>query len=393
MILTHTPRSAGTAEAARVRPLVLHVRSISGAGGGPEKTIIHSQRRLEALGYDVCCAYLHSPGEPGFASFLARAQRAGATIVPLPERGLFDWRLVKQLAGLCREKGVAVWHGHDYKSDFLGWLVRKRWPMKLVATVHGWVSHTRKTPLYYTLDKWSLRRYDRVICVSGDLYDECLRFGVPAARCRVIENAIDTEDYRRTMEAAVGRRSIGAPSRGLLIGAMGRLAPEKGFDLLIRAVHSLLREGRDVALWIAGEGPEGKALQSLIDGLGCGDRIRLCGYVEDTKTFFQALDLFVLSSLREGLPNVLLEAMALEVPVVATGIAGVPALVLDSHNGALVPPRSVEALAAALRRLCDAPDLRRGYAAAARRTIEESFSFRRRMEREAAVYKELLERR
>ncbi len=136
----------------------------------------------------------------------------------------------------------------------------------------------------------------------------------------------------------------------LLIGAAGRLSAEKGFDLLIRAVHPLLQGGLDVDLVIVGEGDERPRLEALIAELGLADRVQLLGYRSDLPDWYEAMDVFALSSLREGLPNVLLEAMALETPVVATRIAGVPRLVRHEENGLLVEPGSVEALAGALGR-------------------------------------------
>jgi glycosyltransferase involved in cell wall biosynthesis len=102
---------------------------------------------------------------------------------------------------------------------------------------------------------------------------------------------------------------VGFDPGRFLVGAVGRLSPEKGFDVLIRSVHSLLGRGHDVGLVIAGEGDERLALQALIDELGRGDRIRLLGYRSDTVDLFQAMDVFALSSRREGLPNVVLEAL------------------------------------------------------------------------------------
>src|SRR5262249_3833375 len=136
-----------------------------------------------------------------------------------------------------------------------------------------------------------------------------------------------------------------------LIGAVGRLSAEKGFDYLIRATDHLLKNGLDVELLIVGDGDARPALQALIDELGRGDRSRLLGYRADLKELYGAMDVFALSSLREGLPNVLLEAMALEVPILATRIAGIPRLIRDEENGLLIEPAQTEELTRALTRL------------------------------------------
>jgi glycosyltransferase involved in cell wall biosynthesis len=262
--------------------------------------------------------------------------------------------------------------------------------MRLVTTVHGWVKQTRRTPLYYKVDELCLPRYETVICVSQDLYERCLGCGVPRQRCLLIENAIDTHDYSRQLGTQQAKQRLGLRPGSCLIGAVGRLSDEKGFDVLIRATDQLLKMGAPVELVIIGEGDAKDRLQALITSLGRQDQIRLLGYRADTKDLYSAMDIFALSSLREGLPNSLLEAMAMEVPVVATRVAGIPHLIRDEQNGLLVEASSVEELTKALARLASEPDLRIRLQQAARRTIETQYSFAARMEKIRALYDGLL---
>jgi glycosyltransferase involved in cell wall biosynthesis len=236
----------------------------------------------------------------------------------------------------------------------------------------------------------TLRHYDQVICVSEDLQEECLRHGVRPDRTCVIHNAIDTEQFRRTLSRTDAKLALQAPSSGLLLGAMGRLSDEKGFDLLIQAVVQLARQGHDFHLWIAGEGPCRSALESEIHRNMLGGRVKLLGLVPDPRLFLQATDVFVLSSLREGLPNVVLEAMAMETPVVATRVAGVPNLLMNGELGVLVEPRSVAGLVAGIAQLATDEQQRHRLAELARRKIEQDYSFEKRMRRVAALYDRLL---
>ena len=126
--------------------------------------------------------------------------------------------------------------------------------------------------------------------------------------------------------------------------------------------------------------------------LGHGNRIRLLGFQSEVIPLYEAMDLFVLSSLREGLPNVVLEAMALEVPVVSTRIAGIPRLIDDGRNGLLVDPGSIDALAAAIARTIDDPALRHELEREGRATVEANHSFAVRMDKFRALYDELLKR-
>jgi glycosyltransferase involved in cell wall biosynthesis len=384
-----TARQSPTAPRADA-PMVLHVRVVTGHGGGPEKTILNSPRFLTKLGYQSKLAYLHPPGDPGIDELKRRGAALDAEVISVPDRGPFDLGVIRQLIRLCRKENVAIWHGHDYKSNLLGLIVRRFVPMQLVTTLHGWTNLSGRMPLYVKLDKWCLKYYRRAICVSDDLRDACLAAGVAADRCPIVYNAIDTDEYQRRRTRNEAKQEISAPTNGQLIGAVGRLSPEKGFDLLIRTVVELRRAGRDVHLWIAGEGDARADLEGLIAELECRDYVRLLGHVADPKRIYEAMDIYALSSYREGLPNVVLEAMALEAPVVATAIAGVPTLVENGVSGLLVPPQDMPAIKGALVQLLDSPARRQDLAAAARARIEEKFSFARRMEKIVGIYNEVL---
>ncbi|MCI0463330.1 MAG: glycosyltransferase [Gemmataceae bacterium] len=394
MQLLERPRAQrqGVGPAHPRMPVVLHTRVITGTGGGPDKTILNSPRFLRPAGYEALCAYMHPPGDAGFEQLRGKADAWGAPLLSVPDRGPWDWRVIPRLLQLCRSERVTIWHGHDYKSNLLGVLLSRFWPLRLVTTVHGWVKHTRRTPLYYAIDRLCLPRYEKVICVSQDLYEASRAAGVPAGRCVLIENAIDTAEFTRRRAAAEAKRRRGIPEGRFVVGAVGRLSAEKGFDLLIRAADRLLREGLDLELLIVGEGEEHPRLEALAAELGRADRIRLLGYRPDVRDLYESMDVFALSSLREGLPNVLLEAMALEVPVTATRIAGVPRLVADDQTGLLVEPGSVDGLAQALRRLLLDPALSQRLGRAGRALIEQRYSFAVRMSKVRAVYDALLGR-
>ena len=371
-------------------PVVLDARVVTGSGGGPDKTILNSPRFLEPLGYRMVCAYMHPPRDAGFDVLRQKAAKYHAPLVSIPDRGAWDWRVVTAALAVCKRERVAVWHGHDYKTNALGLLLKQLWPMRLVTTVHGWVEHTRRTPLYYRIDRFCLPRYERIICVSDDLYEASLAAGVPAENCVLLENGIDETEYIRRQPVAAAKAALGLPAAGFVVGAVGRLSAEKGFDVLIRSIHALAARGLDVHLVIVGEGNERANLERLVRELHLGDRVRLAGWQADVRGYFEAMDVFALSSLREGLPNVLLESMALEVPVVSTRVNGVPRLVQDGRNGFLVNAGDLDGLTDALAGVLKNEPLREMFRAAGRRTVETRYSFATRMQRLKCLYDELL---
>jgi glycosyltransferase involved in cell wall biosynthesis len=373
-------------------PVVLDARVLRGSGGGPDKTILNSPRYLAAAGYRMLCAYLHDPADPGFAHLRRKAEERAAPLFSVADHGPLDLGVVPRLLNICRRERVRIWHGHDYKSNALGLLLRRFWPMHLVTTLHGWVHYTSRTRWYYWIDRLTLRYYEKVIACSEDLYRQCGECGIPTDRCELLENGVDLDDYARRHTVEEAKKHLGLAPDRLLIGGVGRLSAEKGFDVLIRAVDQLLRDGLDISLVILGEGDERPALEALITELGRGDHIRLMGYRTDLPNWFEAMDVFALSSYREGLPNVLLEAMALQTPTVSTRVNGIPRLVRHEENGMLVEPGSVEELAGALGRLLRDPELRRRLVWAGRRTVEEKYSFAVRMDKLRIMYDRLLGR-
>ena len=117
---------------------------------------------------------MHPPHDPGFDVLRKKATTWGRHFCRSPTAVPWIGEVFSQLLKICREEKVAIWHGHDYKTNFIGLIMRRFWPMRLVTTVHGWVKHTRRTPLYYAIDRACLPHYESMICVSEDLYSPML---------------------------------------------------------------------------------------------------------------------------------------------------------------------------------------------------------------------------
>lgn len=372
-------------------PFVLHTRVVTGTGGGPEKTILNSPRYLRKYGIACACLFMRPPGDTGFATLEKKAAASGAEIIGVDDRGPTDWRVIRDCVRICRERNVTIWHAHDYKSNALGLLVSRFHRMHLVTTAHGWVRFTSRTPLYYKIDRFCMKWYEKVICVSQDLYDRSLEFGVPKNRVHQIDNAIVLEDYAVAPPALKEKAKFGFDSQRILIGAVGRLSEEKGFHHLINAASRLINEGQPVGLIIAGEGHLREQLQQQINELELQDHLRLVGFLADPRELYRAIDFFVLSSLREGLPNVVLEAMASNRAVIATKCNGIPGLVKDGQNGLVIPVDDEDAIYQAVRKCLLTDEVRVQLANAGRSTVEERFCFDGRMKKVVGVYRQLSE--
>ena len=211
---------------------------------------------------------------------------------------------MRQLRELAEGLNVRIWHGHDYKSNLFGLLVRRRRrAMRLVTTVHGWTDDTRRMRLYRRVDEWCLRRYERVLAVSGSIQDRCLRTGVRADRLSLVHNGIELGDWTRSVDVQRAQQAKGLSGRGLVLGVIGRLSAEKSAGRLLRAAVGLKREGLRFVIVLLGDGPQRAELEAMAEELGLGEAVVFAGWQHDLPRWYEAMDLVVIPSLREGLPT------------------------------------------------------------------------------------------
>ncbi|SER00044.1 Glycosyltransferase involved in cell wall bisynthesis [Faunimonas pinastri] len=216
---------------------------------------------------------------------------------------------------------------------------------------------------YYRVKNY--RNCDHLVANTPDIARFITESGWPAERTHVISNFPAMK-----RGAPIARDTLNTPDGKPLLVAMGRFEQIKGFDVLIRAVAQV----PDVHLWILGEGREREALEALVRDLGIEDRVRLPGWIERPSAYFEAADIFVVPSRHEPLGNVLLEAWAMQKPVIAADSEGPSWLIQDGENGLLVPKGDAEAMAGAIRRYLTDPELCRRTVEAACRKLESEFS-------------------
>jgi glycosyltransferase involved in cell wall biosynthesis len=376
--------------AAAARPVrVLELRTVRGTGGGPEKTILFGAAQA-GPGISVTVCYLRDARDRVF-SIDRRAAATGIDYVEVCERHSFDPSIWRPLRDLVRGRAIDVVHAHDYKTNVLAWLVCRSTGAVPLATAHGWTGHSwRERLVYYPADKRVLSRLPLVVAVSSDVKADLVANGCRPERVRVLLNGIDHRAFRRDRQrVADARVRFGMADGQIAIGAVGRLEPQKRFDLLIAAFAKLRHSHPSAQLLIAGDGSLKQALQAHVDARQLGTCCRLLGHVDDVPLFHHAIDLFVQSSTYEGTPNVVLEAMALESPIVATDVGGTAELVAHGREGLIVPPGEVDALASAMQNvLCD-PAAARARAAAARHRVETDLSFECRLRALESIYREL----
>jgi glycosyltransferase involved in cell wall biosynthesis len=371
---------------------VLELRSVAGTGGGPDKTILASAK-LSNPNVALTVCYLCNAGDTVFP-IGEQARAMGIDYVEIRERSTIDRNAWRSLRALVRDRKIDIAHGHEYKTDLLAYLLGRAENVIPFATAHGWTGHSwKEKSVYYPADKRLLKRFPRLAAVSSEIKQALVKVGADARRIDVILNGIDPARFRRDpAKQAPARTHYGVDPSDVVIGAVGRLEPQKRFDLLIEAFASVAKESGKLRLLIAGEGSLRQALQTQIDRMALGNICRLVGQA-DVTTFHHALDVYVQSSDYEGTPNVVLEAMALETPFIATDVGGTGELFTDGVHGILIPPGNAAVLAQAMMRVLADPAAAADRVRAARKRVETDLSFERRMAKIDRIYEELIDAR
>jgi glycosyltransferase involved in cell wall biosynthesis len=231
---------------------------------------------------------------------------------------------------------------------------------------------------------------DRVVCVSEGQAAKVRRAGVAADRLTVIHNAIDASRFDRLDESAGDQlRALFPDSEGPIVGAAGRLSPEKGFADLVDAAAIVVREFPSARFVLWGDGVLRDSLARKIDELGLVGRFVLAGFRGDLDRFVPHLDVLVQASYTEGLPNVVLEALAAGVPVVATAVGGTPELIEHGRGGFLVPAGRPPVLAEAILAMLANRRTRNAMGQYARQQMQHRFTFDTQADRYLQLFKEL----
>jgi glycosyltransferase involved in cell wall biosynthesis len=291
--------------------------------------------------------------------FIQAARAAGIQADAIPERGRFDLGVLPALKSIIEQRQPDIVITQSVKSHFLMWRSRLWKKIPWIAYHHGYTSTDSKMRLYNRFDRWSLPKSDLVMTVCEAFAHElAIANKVPRKKIRVQHNPI--RPWPRSNPALVKalRERWGITDHERVILSVGRLSKEKAQADLILAFQQLCGTSSGYKLVIVGEGPERASLEAAAAALMIDKRVVFTGQMSEVQPFYAAADVFVLPSHSEGSPNVLLEAMDAEVPVVATAVGGVPEIVEDETSALLVPPGDSPAMANAIGRLVNNPELR-----------------------------------
>lgn len=359
--------------------------------GGPERQMLGLARTLP---FEFETIFLSFAEHGQATAFLDLCTHSGFQTGMLRANTPHLCAAVHEVAEQLRDLDADLLCCNGYKPDIVGWLAARRIGIPVVAVAHGWTAVTTKVRLYETLDRWLLRRMDGTVCVSSAQAEQLRRAHVPADRLRVIHNAIaadasadvDPEYRQRLLE-------LFPETPRAVVGAAGRLSPEKGLEHLIDAAALCRQSDPGLGFVVFGDGPLRQALEQRIAARNLQAHFILAGFHDDWLRFVPHLSLLAMPSLTEGMPVVLLEALAAGLPAVASAVGGIPEVIDDGVNGFLVPPSDAPALARRLLQLAHSETLRTELARQGRQRVREQFSLSRQSEQYQELFEQLLDKR
>lgn len=370
---------------------VLHLIDTSDLSG-PGKTIVNSCRFTNGHAYVELVAAFSYIGKNGFIEY---ARDQGIQGFEICERywwlpgSLSNLAVVCQLRSLMRKERIDLLHSHGFKADVLGQIAVLGTTVRTITTQHGFIGNTKSARLYNRLAVLASKRMDKVIAVSIKMRDTLRSLGVPDKKLVVIHNAIVVADYPPRVRSESVLERHGLKGRRPILGCIGRLSREKGQGVLCEALVKLSEKIPSACLLLIGSGPEQGVLREKYRRYS--DRIIFVGHVKNVHDYLSVIDLHVLPSFTEGLPNVVLEAACMGIPTVATAVGGTPECVIDGKTGILVPPGDSDRLAEAILRVVSDDAMRKTLGLNAARFIQEQFSFEHRVARIISVYDEIFE--
>lgn len=370
------------------RPTIMHVIDSEGLYGA-EQVVLALMGGLKSSGFPTILCSIGN-GRVEVKPIEQRARERGFDVWAVRMADGLNVYGALRIARRAVRSGVDILHAHGYKADILlGLIPRALRRLPLVSTLHGWAS-TPQDPIkiraYEILDGLALGFANRVVLVGSGMLEDRRLSQFARRKATVVPSGIE----RPSKAGGIDDRVAVFKRARFLVGTAGRLSTEKAHDVLVEALARLTARGVDAALVILGEGPKRRELESRIADLGLEDRVLMPGFMADARSQFAAFDVFALPSRTEGLPVTLLEAMEAGVPVVTTGVGGIPDAVENGALAALIPVDDVAALAEALEDVHRNPTRAARIAGAARARVLERFSVDRMVRDYVEIYASVL---
>ncbi len=323
-------------------------------------------------------------------------EQADIGIISVDIKRRFTFKPIRQIERIIRKHSIELVHSQGARADFFTRIAgRLAGVPHILCTIQMPVENFDIGPLrkkIYRFIDWLSERYvERFIVVADTLKRVLVEWrGIPAERVVKIYNGIELDQYRPSAKQSNLRKQWGVSSEAPLIGTIGRLVWQKGFEYLIEATPAIIKAYPQAKILFVGDGPLSDKLVALSEELKVKDHVIFTGFRSDVKEILSAIDLLAIPSLLEGFPMITLEAMAMARPIVATKIDGITEQITDGKDGILVPPRDPKSLAEAIIRVLSDKKSAEAMGLEARKKVEQEFSVERMVAETEKVYLSLM---
>jgi len=330
------------------------------------------------------------------------AKREDVKVIEFNMLSIFDLSVIWKLSRIIRGEKIDILHNFGFRPEIYGSLAGRIAKCKgILATVLH--NPTEDIPLDYgklvggimNFFRWlfSLFGEDIMVAISKDAKEGLLSLRFPESKIRVIYSGIDKQSFKKNnLDRKKLLERLGLQSNNFIIGTLANLKPRKGVSTFINAAKIIVQDYPKARFLIIGRGPLKNNLENQVKSLKLQNQVIFCDYVENITDAYQVFNLMVLPSLTEGLPAVLLEAMAFGVPVVATSVGGVPEIIEDGVSGILIPPKNPQALAEAAVKIYKNAKLSSEMTKNAHIRLEKYFTIDETVRQYEKLYKELSEK-
>jgi glycosyltransferase involved in cell wall biosynthesis len=365
---------------------ILHLRA-SNFYGGPERQLHFHARRAQGSEFSIRVGSFAEGGRS--PEFLDVISRDGLQTALFPVRDAYDRSAIREVKTYLRGEDIDILCTHDYRTHLIGWLASRDTSTRWIAFSRGWTKENIKVRLYHTIDRVILRLADHVVAVSAATKRRLTRLLITGDSVSVVHNAVEPTEFMNIPKVDLKAR-YSFPVDAIICICAGRFSREKGQVHLVDAAAVALEEEPRLRFVLFGDGPDLERARAAVSSRRLQDRIVCPGFEKSLPGCIKGANIVVNPSLSEGVPNVVLEAMALEVPVLATPVGGVPEVLVDGHTGYLVPPGDTRALAQALLHISRNPDQARQIAQRALQHVNDNLTFDKQYDKLTTIYRKVV---
>lgn len=369
---------------------VLHL--ISGGDTGGAKTHIFSlMKGLQNIIEPKIICFIED-------TFYEDAVKNGINIEVIPQKRRSDMSVVKKIADIVKDESYDIVHCHGARANTIAVFLKSKIDVPMITTIHSdylldFKDNFYKDLIFTPINTFALKRFDYYVAVTENFKEMLISRGFDGNKIYTLYNGIDMETYPEIIpkDEFLKRYDIDYKDK-FIVGQGARLDAVKNVKMTIKALGEITKVRKDILILIAGDGEEMDELKSLAKSLGVEENIKFLGFVKENHSFFNAIDVNILTSISESFPYVILESAKMKKPTIATNVGGIGELIRDGKDGYLIQSDNEKALSEKIQYLADNRDLTKDMGESIYNRVKESFSTKAMATTQYDIYKDILRR-